>query len=505
MTLALTASMRTFYLFTVSVVLGAWITAPTQALASPPAVPASARELPPIILGLGEQRLLRAPGLTKYSLGNDNVKAIPLESDSLLIKGLKAGAADIWVWKKDSPPEHRSIMINSLGSLDSSTSQKTKEFERALSRLDEVEVIYTGSETGLGVVLRGEIYSMSESARVSALVEGYPDEVSDETELSSVLLDQGYSLLSNWVKKSGKSDQIRVERQDSAVWVRGAITDALEKPLVEKKIRAIFPQAQLEIDSLPDNSPTIHFKVFLLELKRTHFSSLGLSWPPGQASAFQISTSGIREALQLDIAIKALEGKGNAKVLSNPELVVRAPGEAELFSGGEIPIKTSTAYTSQVTWKSYGLTLKLKVTHVAGEKVRLDIMTEVSHLDSTTSSDNIPGVQANRMKTQVDARFGTPLLLSGLLQEGVREEAKGLPFLRRIPVLGALFGSEDYLAERSELVAILLPSAAPPPAPMGRFSKLIPKGPVPAPRNWISPAQEQAMRASPDFPWNALQ
>jgi pilus assembly protein CpaC len=73
------------------------------------------------------------------------------------------------------------------------------------------------------------------------------------------------------------------------------------------------------------------------------------------------------------------------------------------------------------------------------------------------------------MNTAVDARYGVPLFLSGLLQQGTRENARGLPLLRQIPVLGALFGSEDYLNERSELVAVLLPGLDPPPAPLGRF------------------------------------
>jgi pilus assembly protein CpaC len=149
-------------------------------------------------------------------------------------------------------------------------------------------------------------------------------------------------------------------------------------------------------------------------------------------------------------------------VLSKPELVVRAPGEAELFAGGELPIQTHTQYNTQVTWKNFGLSLKLKVDQMAGNKIRLDIATEISHLDPALTSDSIPGLQANRMKTQVDAVFGRPLMLSGLLQDKIREEARGLPFLRNIPVLGALFGSEEFLKDRSELVVILLPTTSPP-------------------------------------------
>jgi Flp pilus assembly secretin CpaC len=218
-----------------------------------------------------------------------------------------------------------------------------------------------------------------------------------------------------------------------------------------------------------------------------------------------VTSSLIQDSLALDLALSALEGDGSLKVLSNPELVVRAPGEAELFAGGEIPIRTRSQFSSNVNWKAFGLTLKLKVAQSSGERVRLEIFTEVSHLDSAISQGDIPGVQANRMKTEVDARYGTPLLLSGLLQQNMREQLKGLPVLRRIPIFGALFGSEDYVRERSELVAILLPASAPPSHAMGRLARSTPRGLVPPPRHWLSPDYERSLRASENWPWNALQ
>jgi hypothetical protein len=109
------------------------------------------------------------------------------------------------------------------------------------------------------------------------------------------------------------------------------------------------------------------------------------------------------------------------------------------------------------------------------------------------------------MKTQVDATFDQPLFLSGLLQEGVKKSVRGLPVLKDIPVLGTLFGSQDFIEDRSELVAILLPSRALPEAPRSAIGLDLPTGSTPLPRNWISPADEIVLRSSPDFPWNAFE
>lgn len=472
--------------------IGVWTTLPqTFALAEPPPVQRAS-----LILLQGEQRLLRLPGLARYSLGSSVIRALPFQGrDALLIKGVTPGVGDLWVWKKDGTTEHRTLRVEKPGHAAAPA------LDRALGELQETEVLMTGA----GVILRGEIQSLRESARIAGLLRTFPKEIHDETELSPHLLDEGHRQIQAWLDQSRNPFGLRLERLGSTLWLRGAIPHPLEKQAVERKVRALFPRIELDLSSLPDASPTVHFRVFLLEMRKNRMTSLGLSWPPLQANAFRVTAWDVQSALQLDVALQALEAEGTVRILSNPELVVRAPGEAELFAGGELPIRNQSARSSNVQWRPYGLTLKLQVTHVAGEKVRLDILTEVSHLDENISMDSVPGLQSNRMKTQVDARFGTPLLLSGLLQQGVREQARGLPLLSRIPILGKLFGSEDYLNERSELVAILLPQATPPPAPMEKVSRFSPRGKTPPPRNSLTPEKERALRQSPQFPWNAFE
>ncbi len=464
---------------------------------------ATPKEYPPLAIAVGEQRLLRIPGLARYSLGSDVIRVHPLPKnadsaqESLLMKGVHAGMGDLWVWKKDGSADHRSIQV-----VKSADDGLTPALERSLGRLEETEIIYSGN----GVVLRGETQTLAESARIAALVQAFPKEILDETEPANSLLKLGQRKLESWLKQSPYASKLKIERSDQSLWIRGSINSPSEQNDVKKRILALFPLTHVEIQNMPDDSPTVHFKVFLLELKRNRFGSFGLEWPDNQPGAFQVTSSGIQNALQLNLTLHELEGDGSAKILSNPELVVRAPGEAELFSGGELPIQLQSTFYSNVTWKTFGLTLHLKVSQTTTDRVRLDIKTEISHLDPSLATDKIPGIQTNRMTTQVDAQYGAPLFLSGLLQQETREQARGLPFLRDIPVLGALFGSDDYLHERSELVAILLPNRNPPRAPMERVTRtIIPRGPVPPPRNWISMEKQRELEESPNYPWNAVE
>jgi len=469
----------------------------STALPTPTTRVPEAEERPPLVLGQGEQRLLHTPDLSRYSLGSPCIHAHRLEAQgALLVKGVTPGAGDLWIWNQDGSSEHRTVRVEKT-----SSSEVSPILEKAISHLDETEVLLVGS----GVVLRGQVRSVRESAKIRALTENFAKEVHDETEPAEDLLKDSEKRINAWILATPMAKNLKLEREAHALFVRGSFASPSLQALAEKEIRRIYPQTIVELDSFPDTSPTVYFRVFLLELKKSRFHTIGLSWPAMQAGAFSVTTSAISDALALDLTLNALEGEGSVKILSNPELVVRAPGEAELFAGGEIPIQARSQFYSSVSWKNYGLTLRLKVVQSSGERVRLEIFTEVSHLDPSIGQDNIPGIQANRMKTQVDARYGTPLLLSGLLQQNMREEVKGLPLLRSIPVLGSLFGSEDYLNERSELVAILLPASAPPSNPMSRIARLSPRGSPPPPRQWVSPEQERTLRQSQEWPWNALQ
>ena len=447
--------------------------APKPEAAQAPPQELGTRLRAPWLIAPGEQRELIIKGLKRYSLAGTAVRALPLSKallkelgpdskNRLLIKAVQPGTSEIWVWKSDGQAERQTIRVEKP-----TASVLTPALERALSNLEEVEIFYSGE----GVALRGEIHSSRESGRIAALISAFPKEIRDETSPGAELLNRQETEVRAWLQSTSLGSKIHLERRGPVLRAWGSLTHPKERDLAERRIHALCPFAMIDLDSLPDESPVIHFQVYLLELKRTRMGSFGLSWPGSQGTAFRVSSWGISQNLDVQVALQAMEADGTAKILSNPELAVRAPGEAELFAGGELPIKTATHYSSQVTWKNFGLLLKLKVAQATAEKARLEIQTEVSHLDPTLDRDSLPGIQANRIKTQVDAEFGQPLFLSGMLQQDLRKQARGLPLLREIPVLGALFGSEDYLNERSELVAVLVPRTKPPRAPMEKFGK----------------------------------
>jgi Flp pilus assembly secretin CpaC len=450
------------------------------------------REKAPFFLEVGEQRLISYDSFYKYSVSGDSLRYVRIPNQNqLLLKALKPGLATLTVFTSPSENETRTIRI-----------ERSKGFNRpsallqAMNPLKEIEVLDDGDH----FVLRGKVKTPGEASAVRNLIDRFSSYVIDETEIDSAWFERSQQELTAYLKVY---PSLQLQSAGHTLSVVGGLPNATLVQAVTKRIRQIQPLTALDLQTIKDNNPTIYFKVFLLEVKKELITSLGVEWPSINPVLFQLSPAKFLVNNTLDLSVHALSEKGLVRILSSPELVVRAPGQAELFAGGELPIRQRSKYNDTILWKSVGLSLKLDVKEFGGEKVRLNVETEMSHFDGT-DNDDIPGVQSNKMKTQVDAFMGKPLLLSGLLQEGLRERVRGLPMLSNLPILGKLFGSEDYQKDRSELVAILLPHRETPMNPMQRVSSEIPKGFLPLPRNFVSAHDVEDLKNDRNYPWNVL-
>lgn len=107
--------------------------------------------------------------------------------------------------------------------------------------------------------------------------------------------------------------------------------------------------------------------------------------------------------------------------------------------------------------------LKLEVTGtVTGDgmitsKITASVSRQGADVSSTTG--NPPPTSEKVITTEVRAKSGEPVVLSGLIQNEQTETTSRTPFLSRIPLLGWLFKAKQTAAERTELVIYLLPSA----------------------------------------------
>jgi general secretion pathway protein D len=91
--------------------------------------------------------------------------------------------------------------------------------------------------------------------------------------------------------------------------------------------------------------------------------------------------------------------------------------------------------------------------------VTLEVNQEVSAPDftSVTAANPNPTVSTRNAKTSVVVANGESVALGGLISENNGFSTSGIPLLSKIPVLGALFGSQNLNRTRTELVLVITP------------------------------------------------
>ncbi len=204
------------------------------------------------------------------------------------------------------------------------------------------------------------------------------------------------------------------------------------------------------------SEPLVRVQVLLAEVRKSFAQNIGIEWPY-QASA-QILPQGLlpsAEGSQLIANFFAKEGSG--RILANPVLLAKSGSDAEFFAGGEFPIKSKTKQTQTVTWKKYGITLKIKPLADADGKISLDLSSEVSSIDSGERIDGIPSLFTNTLSSHFDLHGSQTIALSGLVKKIDGESLKRWPGLGDIPVLGNLFTSREYQEDKTELVVLVTP------------------------------------------------
>jgi pilus assembly protein CpaC len=174
--------------------------------------------------------------------------------------------------------------------------------------------------------------------------------------------------------------------------------------------------------------------------------------------------------LTADVIVEALEERGLARRLAEPNLVALSGDTASFLAGGEFPIPVAQDNdTITVEFKKFGVGLAFTPTVLARGMINLKVEPEVSEIDPTASVTindiAIPGLTVRRASTTLELRDGQSFAMAGLLQFNNSKEQRQLPWIGKVPVLGALFRSASYQKKESDLVIIVTPRLVKPAVP----------------------------------------
>ncbi|MEI9426564.1 type II and III secretion system protein family protein [Mesorhizobium sp. Cs1299R1N3] len=180
----------------------------------------------------------------------------------------------------------------------------------------------------------------------------------------------------------------------------------------------------------------------------------------------------------LQAYINAMEQSGVMKTLAEPTLTAVSGEKATFRVGGEYNMVTNVSAnvsqdnqtglkTYSVEKVEYGIGLEFLPVVLSPGRISLKVRTSVSEpttegsVSASTDNQSI-GMNALSLRkrladTTVELPSGGSMMIAGLVRDDVRQAVNGLPGLTKIPVLGALFRSRDFVRNETELVIIITP------------------------------------------------
>lgn len=166
--------------------------------------------------------------------------------------------------------------------------------------------------------------------------------------------------------------------------------------------------------------------------------------------------------LDLNALVDALSDEGLLTVLAEPNLTALSGETASFLAGGEFPVPVPQDQdTITIEFKKFGVQLAFTPVVLDGGYISLRVSPEVSQLTSTGSIElggfTVPALTTRRAETTVELASGQSFAIAGLLQNNLDHAVSKLPGLGDLPVLGALFRSDSFKRDESELVIIVTP------------------------------------------------
>ncbi len=187
------------------------------------------------------------------------------------------------------------------------------------------------------------------------------------------------------------------------------------------------------------------------------FKNLGLG--AGKTSlGFLGRLFGLDVASALDLA----ENDGLVTTLAQPNLTALSGETASFLAGGEFPIPISQDLgTITIQYKQYGVSLAFTPTVLADGRISMRVRPEVSELSTDGSivlnGFSVPALTTRRAETTVELGSGQSFVIGGLMRNTNTNSIDKAPGLGDVPVLGAMFRSNKFRRQETELMIIVTP------------------------------------------------
>ncbi|HSL56075.1 MAG TPA: type IV pilus secretin PilQ [Pyrinomonadaceae bacterium] len=172
-------------------------------------------------------------------------------------------------------------------------------------------------------------------------------------------------------------------------------------------------------------------------------------------------TTGLLGTAQLSALITMAESRGQAKTVATPRVTALNNRPAQIESGSQIPVQTTQAAsgTAVVTTTFVSVPLRLSITPQITDAgtVVLRVTIENNTLNTGIAVAGVPGIDTQRMQSEVLVPDGGTTVMGGVLADTEGEAQQRTPGLASIPVVGNLFKRKLTTRQNSEILFFITP------------------------------------------------
>lgn len=188
-------------------------------------------------------------------------------------------------------------------------------------------------------------------------------------------------------------------------------------------------------------------------------AAVGAASPGG---ALALTFGSIDDILTLDLRLSAVENSGRGRVVSSPRVTTLDNKTAEISQGLEIPFTTATE--EKIETSSIDYKLKLNVTpHVTADRsiiMKIDVTKDAPSATFRAVDSRTPAKETRAATTEVLVKDGQTTVIGGIITDTQGDTEIVVPFLGKIPYLGALFRKKEKRVDKTELIIFITPKIA---------------------------------------------
>src|SRR5690625_1339100 len=361
-------------------------------------------------LNVGEMRVLQLADVARVAVGDGHVlNAVAAENNEVLVFAKNEGLSSLHVWTTEGQRYAYEVQVQAAARSDS-----LQELKGILARIPNISYTQVGGK----IIVEGEQMSGHHRQQLFELKQQYPQLLDFTYPIeweSMVLLDvQVVEVPKNAFMDLG----LRWSDTAQGGMAAGMAWDAGSQKLVDRPGETVVP----------------------------------MPFMPQRAGGY----FGVNALMKAKL--NALAQTGQAVVLARPQLLARSGATAEFLAGGEVPYSALDAEGNpQTQFKPYGVSLKITPHIEEDGAVRSFLDIEVSTIDNSVSTPEVPALKSRRASTEFNIQSGQTLVLAGFISREITTQQDAVPGLSELPIIGALFKSRRFINNETELAFFVTP------------------------------------------------